>query len=79
MKVYSDSIRHLIWAVRKRLRFAIARRAVRASIQASKPCGCPDDGTVCLHGLSASAGVDEPLTHRVGDYLGIDRSGNTSK
>ena len=43
-----------------------------ASWHRPRPCGCVERDR-CLHGLAASIGVDEPLTHRVGDYFGISR------
>lgn len=38
------------------------------------PCGCPVGDPACLHGIPAVVGVDEPLTYRPGEYMGIPRN-----
>lgn len=39
-----------------------------------KPCGCPDDGTICLHGIPAGLpDGDAPPAVQRPDYLGIAR------
>lgn len=41
---------------------------------ARKPCGCPDDGTICLHGIPAALpDGDAPPAVQRPDYLGIAR------
>lgn len=40
----------------------------------SAKCCAAAEATEPLHGIPASIGVDEPLTHRVGGYMGINRN-----